>query len=122
MQVQDIVTLVTAALKDIKGKDIINLETSKLTSLFQHMIVATGDSTRQVKALANNVHVQLKAAGVTIVGREGHENGEWAVIDAGDVVVHVMLPTVRDYYDIESLWGASQPNLLATRRHLQPTT
>ncbi|AXT48573.1 MULTISPECIES: ribosome silencing factor [Chromobacterium] len=112
MEVQDIAKLAIEALEDVKGKDIIELDTSKLTSLFQCMIVATGDSNRQVKALANSVHVKLKEAGVDIVGSEGHESGEWVLVDAGDVVVHVMLPAVRDYYDIEALWGGQKPSFL----------
>ena len=112
MEVQDIAKLAIEALEDVKGKDIIELDTSKLTSLFQCMIVATGDSKRQVKALANSVHVKLKEAGVDIVGSEGHESGEWVLVDAGDVVVHVMLPAVRDYYDIEALWGGQKPSFL----------
>lgn len=112
MEVQDIAKLAIEALEDVKGKDIIELDTSKLTSLFQCMIVATGDSNRQVKALANSVHVRLKEAGVDIVGSEGHESGEWVLVDAGDVVVHVMLPAVRDYYDIEALWGGQKPSFL----------
>jgi len=112
MEVQDIAKLAIEALEDVKGKDIIELDTSKLTSLLQCMIVATGDSNRQVKALANSVHVKLKEAGVDIVGSEGHESGEWVLVDAGDVVVHVMLPAVRDYYDIEALWGGQKPSFL----------
>lgn len=110
MEVQDIAKLAVTALEDIKGKDIIELDTSSLTSLFQRMIVATGDSNRQVKALANNVAVTLKEAGVDLVGTEGHESGEWVLVDAGDVVIHVMLPAVRDYYDLEQLWGGQKPS------------
>ncbi|AXE29615.1 ribosome silencing factor [Chromobacterium phragmitis] len=110
MEIQEISKLAVEALEDVKGKDIIELDTSSLTSLFQRMIVATGDSNRQVKALANSVQVKLKEAGVDIVGSEGHESGEWVLVDAGDVVVHVMLPAVRDYYDIEALWGGQKPS------------
>ncbi|OWY38295.1 ribosome silencing factor [Xenophilus sp. AP218F] len=113
MEAQEISKLAIAALEDIKGKDILELDTSKLTSLFQRMIVATGDSNRQVKALANNVQVTLKEAGVDIVGSEGHESGEWVLVDAGDVVIHVMLPAVRDFYDIEALWGGQKPSFAA---------
>ncbi|MDC7715293.1 ribosome silencing factor [Vogesella sp. LYT5W] len=112
MEVQEIVKLAINALEDVKGKNIVSLDTSKLTSLFSHLIVATGDSNRQVKALANNVAVDLKAAGVDIVGTEGHESGEWVLVDAGDVVIHVMLPAVRDYYDIEALWGGQKPSFV----------
>ena len=77
------------------------------------MIVASGDSTRQVKALTNNVAVDLKAAGFDIISTEGTDSGEWALVDAGDVVVHVMQPAVRDYYDIEALWGGEKPSFHA---------
>lgn len=112
MDAQAIAKLAVEALEDIKGKDIIELDTTELTSLFQRLIVCTGDSNRQVKALANNVHVMLKEAGVDIVGTEGQESGEWVLVDAGDVVVHVMLPAVRDYYDLEALWGGQKPSFL----------
>lgn len=112
MEVKQIVALAINALEDVKAKNIVSLDTSKLTSLFSHLIVATGDSNRQVKALANNVAVDLKAAGVDIVGTEGHESGEWVLVDAGDVVIHVMLPAVRDYYDLEALWGGQKPSFI----------
>lgn len=98
------------ALEDIKGKDITVLDTSAKTSLFARMIVASGDSTRQVKALANNVAVKLKQAGFEIISTEGLDSGEWVLVDAGDLVVHVMQPAVRDYYDIEALWGGEKPS------------
>ncbi|MEN9985977.1 MAG: hypothetical protein RI925_1479 [Pseudomonadota bacterium] len=110
MDAQAIAALAVEALEDIKGKDIINLDTQKLTDLFQRMVVCTGDSNRQVKALANSVHVKLKENGVDIVGTEGEASGEWVLVDAGDVVVHVMLPAVRDYYDLEALWGGEKPS------------
>ncbi|WP_028450076.1 MULTISPECIES: ribosome silencing factor [Chitinibacter] len=98
-----------AALEDIKGKEIQVLDTTQLTDLFECMIVATGDSNRQVRALANNVSVELKAKGYEIVSTEGEESGEWVLVDAGSLVVHVMLPPVRDYYDLEQLWGGQKP-------------
>jgi ribosome-associated protein len=112
MEISEIVKLSVEALEDIKGKDIIELDTSDLTSLFQHMIVCTGDSNRQVKALANSVAVKLKEAGVELVGTEGEQFGEWVLVDAGDVVIHVMLPAVRDYYDLEALWGGEKPSFV----------
>lgn len=104
-----IATLAVEALEDVKGKDIVNLDTRELTSLFNRLVVCTGDSNRQVKALANSVHVKLKENGVDIVGTEGELGGEWVLVDAGDVVIHVMLPAVRDYYDLEALWGGQKP-------------
>ena len=108
--VEEMSLLAVEALEDIKGKDIVNLDTRALTSLFQRMIVCTGDSNRQVKALANSVAGKLKSRGVDLVGVEGEQTGEWVLVDAGDIVVHVMLPAVRDYYDIEALWGGEKPS------------
>ncbi|AVY93935.1 MULTISPECIES: ribosome silencing factor [Microvirgula] len=104
-----IAALAVEALEDVKGKEIVNLDTRELTSLFNRLVVCTGDSNRQVKALANSVHVKLKENGVDIVGTEGELSGEWVLVDAGDVVIHVMLPAVRDYYDLEALWGGQKP-------------
>ena len=111
--VEKMVAVAVNALEDIKAKDIAVLDTSKKTALFARMIVASGDSTRQVKALTNNVAVDLNAAGFDIISTEGTDSGEWALVDAGDVVVHVMQPAVRDYYDIEALWGGEKPSFHA---------
>jgi iojap-like protein len=97
------------ALEDVKAKDIVVLDTSEKTSLFARMIIASGDSSRQVRALANNVSVSLKEAGFPLIGSEGQDSGEWALVDADDLLVHVMLPAVRDFYDIEALWGGQKP-------------
>lgn len=112
-QWDNMVAICVDALEDIKGKDITVLDTSAQTSLFSRMIIASGDSTRQVKALANNVSVELKEAGYEIISTEGLDSGEWALVDAGDLVVHVMQPAVRDYYDIEALWGGEKPSFHA---------
>lgn len=101
-----------AALEDVKGKNIVLLDTLELTSLFSRLVVATGESNRQVKALARNAEFELKQAGCDIIGVEGMESGEWVLVDAGDIVVHIMLPPVRDYYDIEALWGGAKPSFL----------
>lgn len=108
--IEKMVAVAVNALEDIKAKNIVVLDTAAQTSLFSRMIVASGDSTRQVKALANNVHVDLKEAGFTILSTEGTDSGEWALVDAGELVVHVMQPAVRDYYDIEALWGGEKPS------------
>jgi len=96
-------TAVTA-LEDIKARDITVLDVRKLTSLYDTLIIASADSARQVKALAQHVRDKLKSAGATIVGVEGEAAGEWVLVDAGDVVVHVMQPAVRAYYNLEELW------------------
>lgn len=110
---QKMVDTAVNALEDVKAKDIVVLDTSEKTSLFQRMIIASGKSTRQVKALANNVAVDLKEAGFKILSSEGQDTGEWALVDADDLVVHVMLPAVRDFYDIEALWGGEKPSFHA---------
>jgi ribosome-associated protein len=98
--------IAVAALEDIKGKDIRVLDVRKLTSLYDTLVIASGDSSRQVKALADNVVEKLRAAGAHIVGVEGEQTSEWILVDAGDVVVHVMQPAVRNYYNLEELWSA----------------
>ena len=110
VDLQKMVDVAINALEDVKAKDIAVLETQEKTPLFARMIIASGDSTRQVRALVNNVAVDLKAAGFEILSTEGQEGGEWALVDAGDLVVHVMLPAVRDYYDIDTLWGGEKPS------------
>ena len=110
VDLQKMVDVTINALEDVKAKDIVVMDVSAKTSLFQRMIIASGDSNRQVKALVNNVAVDLKEQGFEIISTEGTDSGEWALVDAGDVVVHVMLPAVRDYYDIEALWGGEKPS------------
>ena len=97
------------ALEDIKGDNIVVIDTQELSPLFSKMIVCTGSSNRQVKSLANNVVEEFKKNGVEIVGVEGEAGGEWVLVDSGDVVVHIMLPQVRSYYDLESLWNGQRP-------------
>lgn len=99
---------VVAALEDIKANDITVIDTSKLSSMFERMVIASAQSTRQTKALADNVVVKLKERGAEIYGREGEESGEWILIDLGEVLVHIMQPAVRDYYNLEELWSRAQ--------------
>jgi len=106
MRVDRIVKGAVEALEDIKGRDIVVLNVVKLTALFDRVIIATGDSTRQVKAMADNVQSKLREKGVKVSGVEGQQTGEWVLIDLGTVVVHVMLPTVRAHYNLEELWTA----------------
>ena len=93
-----------AALEDIKAHDISVLDVRKLTSLYDTLIIASADSNRQVKALAAHVRDKLKEAGATIIGVEGAATAEWVLVDAGDIVVHVLQPAVRTYYNLEELW------------------
>jgi ribosome-associated protein len=97
--------LVISALEDIKGHDIVAIDVRKLTSMFDWIVVASADSARQTKALARNVRDTLKENGGHIIGTEGEETGDWVLVDAGDIVTHVMQPAVRDYYNLEELWS-----------------
>jgi ribosome-associated protein len=96
---------VVDALEDIKGRDIVVYNTAALPSMFERVVIASGDSTRQVKALADNVRNKLEALGERVYGIEGAASGEWILVDLGDLVVHVMHPTVRSFYNLEELWG-----------------
>jgi ribosome-associated protein len=97
--------IVIAALEDIKAHDIQAIDVRKLTSLFDWIVIASADSARQTKALARHVRDTLREAGSAIVGTEGEEGAEWVLVDAGDVVAHVMQPAVRGHYNLEELWG-----------------
>lgn len=116
MRVDRIVKAVVEALEDIKGRDIVVLNVVKLTSLFDRVIIATGDSTRQVKAMADNVQSKLKEKGAKVSGVEGAQAAEWILIDLGIVVVHVMLPTVRAHYNLEELWTARPARKTRSRK------
>ncbi len=104
MDIRKLQKIVVNALEDIKGKDIEVINTTKLTSMFDRLVIATGDSNRQVKALARNVQDKVREAGGEIVSVEGEDAGEWVLVDIGDIVVHVMQPNVRLYYNLEELW------------------
>jgi ribosome-associated protein len=97
--------LVITVLEDIKAHDIQAIDVRKVTSIFDWIIVASADSARQTKALARHLRDSLKEAGSQIVGTEGEDSGDWILVDAGDVVAHVMQPAVREYYNLEELWG-----------------
>jgi ribosome-associated protein len=111
MDITTLQKIVVDALEDIKGKQIEVIDTHKLTPLFERMVIATGDSNRQVKALAHNVQVKVKEAGGEVISAEGEDTGEWVLVDLGDIVVHVMQPAVRAYYNLEELWsGSAKPS------------
>lgn len=106
MDIRKLQRIVVGALEDIKGKDIEVINTRKLSDMFGRVVVASGDSNRQVRALARNVCDKVKEAGGEVLGVEGEDAGEWVLVDCGDLVCHVMQPKVRAYYDLESLWRA----------------
>ena len=98
---------VIEALEDIKGFDIIDLDVRKLTSITDYMIIASASSTRQTRALANNVQDKMKELNVGIVGIEGEGEGDWVLVDIGDIIIHIMTPTTRAYFNLEELWSKS---------------
>ena len=106
---QTLVDTTLAALDDLKAKDVLSLDVRSLTSLADVMIIASGTSTRHVKSLADNVVKMVKKAGMKPIGMEGERDGDWVLIDLGGVIVHVMQPATRAFYDLERLWtpGAS---------------
>lgn len=98
-------TAVIAALEDAKGQDIVSLDVRKMTDVADYMIVASGTSTRHVASMADRVADKLRELGRKPLGVEGQDIGEWVLIDFGDVVVHLMRPQTRDFYNLEKLWS-----------------
>ena len=114
MRVDKLAKAAVAALEDIKARDIVVLDVKKMTSLFDKIIIASADSSRQTRALSSNVQEKLKALGAKVYGVEGEQAGEWVLIDLGSVVVHIMQPAIRQYYNLEELWAP--PARTARRR------
>ncbi len=104
MTVDELRKLVLKALDDLKAENIVELDVRDKTDVMDYIIVASGNSKLHVKAIANNVVMDAKKAGIQPMGVEGESEGEWMLVDLNDVVVHVMQPQVRDFYDLESLW------------------
>ena len=105
MQTEQLIELVEQALVDIKARDVIKLDVRGQSSVTDYLVIASGSSNRHVKSAASAVVRDARQAGVKPLGVEGLDRAEWALVDLGDVVVHVMQPQVRDFYDLERLWG-----------------
>lgn len=104
--------LAVEALEDIKGIDIRVYDVINKTSVTDILVFASGQTSRQVKALANSVVDKAKKANMPPIGLEGDDNGEWVLVDLGDVVVHIMQPSIREFYNLEKLWSEDSPSLL----------
>jgi ribosome-associated protein len=103
--VQKLQRTVVDALEDVKAQDLVVFDTEHLSSLFERVIVASGTSNRQTKALAASVRDKVRDGGFGKPRMEGEDNGEWIIVDCGAVVVHIMQPTIRTYYNLEEIWG-----------------
>jgi len=104
----ELVELVEDSMNDLKAAEIHVLDVSAMTSITDFMVIASGTSDRHVRSIANRVVERAKQAGHGALGVEGHEYGEWVLVDLGDVVVHVMQPATRDFYKLENLWAMQE--------------
>ena len=105
MDIRKLQRAIVDGLEDVKAQDIRVFNTSHLTELFDRVVVASGNSNRQTKALASSVREKVKEAGGEIISTEGEDIGEWVLVDCGDAVVHILQPALRQYYNLEEIWG-----------------
>ncbi len=116
LSIKKLETLAVDALEDIKGRDIIIVNTTKVSQMFERIVLASGDSNRQVRSLARSVADKVREAGGEVLSVEGEEMGEWVLVDLGPVVVHIMQPAVRMHFDLEGLWGQGKPAGIAAEK------
>ncbi len=122
MQLTKMQRLVIDALEDAKAQDIKVFDTTKLTSLFDRVIIASGTSNRQTRSLARSVYDAVREKKIEVLSLEGEDTGEWVVIDLGDIVVHCMQPAIRQYYNLEAIWGEKPVRVkLLPQSQLVPT-
>ena len=115
-EVEEVKNLVVKALEDLKAVDLTVLDVRGKSSVTDYMVIVSGTSARHLKAMANNVIVESKKAGIKPLGVEGEASNEWVLVDLVDVVVHIMLPETRDFYQLEKLWEAGSVDELAEAR------
>lgn len=120
MELNLLVATAIEALEDVKARDIKIFNTEKLTDQFERVIIASGSSNRQTRALAYAVSSAVKEAGGEVLGIEGGDTGEWVLVDLGTVVVHVLQPNVRDYYNLEEIWGGKEVFIEAQKSECAP--
>src|SRR5207245_4680018 len=105
MDIRKLQRAIVDGLEDVKGQNIVVFNTEHLSPLFERVIIASGTSNRQTKALAASVRDAVKTKGFGVMRTEGEDNGEWIIVDCGAAVVHLMQPSIRDYYHLEEIWG-----------------
>jgi len=127
MDIRKLQRAIVDGLEDVKAQDIKVFNTSHLTSLFDRVIVASGTSNRQTKALASSVREKVKESGGDIISTEGEDIGEWVLVDCGDAIVHILQPALRQYYNLEEIWGdkpvrvkLASPNAFGGARASEP--
>jgi ribosome-associated protein len=106
MDIRKLQRAIVDGLEDVKAQDIVVFNTEALSPLFERVIIASGSSNRQAKALASSVRETVKSRGMDVLRMEGEDNGEWIIVDCGAAVAHIMQPSIRDYYRLEEIWGA----------------
>ena len=108
MDIRKLQRVIVDALEDVKAQDIVVYNTKHLTSEFERVIIATGSSNRQTRALGYNVSHEVKEAGGEVLGMEGTDTGEWVLVDCGQAIVHILQPAMREYYNLEEVWGGKK--------------
>ena len=118
MELRKLQRVIVDALEDVKAQDIRVFDTSGLSDLFDRVVIATGSSNRQTRSLALSVQADVEAKGGEVISIEGLETGEWVLVDCGDVIVHILQPMLRAYYQLEGMWGAKpvRVKLAATKK------
>lgn len=111
MDIRKLQRVIVDGLEDVKAQHIVVFNTEHLSALFERVIIASGTSNRQTKSLASSVRESVKDAGYPVPRLEGEGNGEWIIVDCGAAVVHVMQPTIREYYHLEEIWGDKPVNM-----------
>ena len=111
MDIRKLQRVIVDALEDVKAQDIVVYNTKHLTSEFERVIIATGSSNRQTRALGYNVSHEVKEAGGEVIGMEGTDTGEWVLVDCGQAIVHILQPAMREYYNLEEVWGGKKVHL-----------
>lgn len=109
MRLNKLTKIAVKALEDIKARDIVVLDVRAMTALYDTLIIATAESARQTKALSVHLREDIKAAGGHVIGSEGEDSGEWVLVDCGEFVAHIMMPSARAHYNLEELWTPPTP-------------